>query len=242
MSLGSIERFHTPRPARNESHAEERIFAHGRDQRAGRGRVGTRVERRGGVRWRVAILAAAASARAGLGSAIVEAGGQVTVAAAPRFDAAHRVRRAAPDALLLAPGAIGDAEWSHLATIVPMVECATVLCLDDMRGGMVAGLDRAGFMALLAMPVGADQLGPVLDIAVARFRETYLLRRALAERKWIERAKGQIMARHGGTEEDAFRWLRQRAMDSRARLADVARAIVGDQESTMTSVGLEPRA
>lgn len=49
-------------------------------------------------------------------------------------------------------------------------------------------------------------------------------RRALNERKLIERAKGALMARMGLTEEAAFRALQKASMDHNRRLVDVAEA------------------
>ncbi|MDB5895128.1 MAG: antitermination regulator, partial [Rhodoferax sp.] len=47
-------------------------------------------------------------------------------------------------------------------------------------------------------------------------------RRALKERKVIERAKGMLMARLGLSEEAAFRVLQKTSMDQNRRLLDVA--------------------
>jgi AmiR/NasT family two-component response regulator len=49
-------------------------------------------------------------------------------------------------------------------------------------------------------------------------------RGALHERKVIERAKGLLMAHRGLTEDQAYRMLRQTAMDQKRRLVDVAEA------------------
>ena len=49
-------------------------------------------------------------------------------------------------------------------------------------------------------------------------------RRALHERKIIERAKGALMARLGLSEEAAFRALQKASMDHNRRLLDVAEA------------------
>ena len=49
-------------------------------------------------------------------------------------------------------------------------------------------------------------------------------RRALHERKVIERAKGALMSRLGMTEEAAFRALQKASMDHNRKLLDVAEA------------------
>lgn len=51
-------------------------------------------------------------------------------------------------------------------------------------------------------------------------------KQALHERKQIERAKGLLMQHRGATEEQAYRMLRQAAMEQSRRLADVAENVV----------------
>lgn len=50
---------------------------------------------------------------------------------------------------------------------------------------------------------------------------------ALTERKLIERAKGMLMEHRGMTEDQAYRMLRQTAMDRGKRLAEVAETVIG---------------
>ena len=87
---------------------------------------------------------------------------------------------------------------------------------------------RAGVAAFLVAPLQPAQLAPTLDLAVARFGDREVLRRKLAERKVIERAKGRLMTVARLSEDDAFRWLRTRAMQTRSTLADVAHTVLGD--------------
>ena len=74
---------------------------------------------------------------------------------------------------------------------------------------------------------------PVLDAAIARFRlmkrmraELAETKRALEDRKVIDRAKGLLMRARGITEDEAYARLRQTAMDQGRRLPDVATALV----------------
>lgn len=56
--------------------------------------------------------------------------------------------------------------------------------------------------------------------------ELTAVRAALDERKFVERAKGLLMAHHGVGEDEAYRLLRQTAMNQGRRLVDVARALL----------------
>ncbi|WP_114649245.1 nitrate regulatory protein [Pseudothauera hydrothermalis] len=84
--------------------------------------------------------------------------------------------------------------------------------------------------------LAADGLGPqlgrsVLDMLQAQSRrlqamsdELHAVRSALNERKVIERAKGLLMAHRGLSEEQAYKMLRQTAMNQGRRLVEVAEA------------------
>jgi response regulator NasT len=85
--------------------------------------------------------------------------------------------------------------------------------------------------------LSAERVRPVLEVAIARFKEFEALRReledarsSLADRKLIERAKGILMKHRGMAEEEAFRTLRKMAMDRKMRLAAVAREVVAAAE------------
>ena len=51
-------------------------------------------------------------------------------------------------------------------------------------------------------------------------------RKALRERKLIERAKGLIMAHQSMSEEEAYRFLRKTSMDQSKSMADMAQSIL----------------
>jgi response regulator NasT len=91
----------------------------------------------------------------------------------------------------------------------------------------------AGAMAYLVKPFGRKDLVPAVELAMSRFRELVALESEVAgltdrleTRKAIERAKGLLMARHGLTEPEAFRWIQRSAMDRRTTMKAVAQAIL----------------
>jgi AmiR/NasT family two-component response regulator len=57
--------------------------------------------------------------------------------------------------------------------------------------------------------------------------ELQAARQALNERKLIEKAKGLLMQHRQLTEEQAWRQLRQAAMEQNRRLVDVAERVIG---------------
>ena len=97
--------------------------------------------------------------------------------------------------------------------------------------------EAAGALAYLVKPVNENELPPAINIAMARFKELQALRTQVNEledsleaRKLIERAKGILMQRLGLNERDAYERLRQRARDKRAKMKDIAQAIIEAEE------------
>jgi len=175
------------------------------------------------ARLRVAVLDSHPFSRLRLATMVTNSGLEVGVAAAPGDDALELVVDTGCDAVLLAANDPGRL----IASAAPQFPRAVVVCSENTSVEMVHAAERIGAMGFLHKPVPAAQLGPTLAIAVARFTDALALRAALEDRKVIERAKGRLMTLHGTTEETAFRWLRRRAMNSRRRMADVARDVLG---------------
>ena len=83
----------------------------------------------------------------------------------------------------------------------------------------------------------SEELAPAVELAIARFAElaraageAATLRRALEDRKTIERAKGLLMDRLGLTEAVAFRLLQKSAMDPRVAIAALAERLIAGED------------
>ena len=92
---------------------------------------------------------------------------------------------------------------------------------------------KAGVSAYVVDDINPRRVKPILEVAVARFKEFQALREelektrnSLAERKVVDRAKGILMKKRGMDEEAAYQALRKLAMDRNQRLAEVARTVV----------------
>lgn len=108
-----------------------------------------------------------------------------------------------------------------------------VMFVDHADGGMIEEAMKAGVSAYVIDGLSAQRVKPVVDVAIARFREFQALRdelertkTTLQERKVIDRAKGILMEQRKLNEEDAYRTLRRLAMDQNQRLVDVARNLI----------------
>jgi len=92
---------------------------------------------------------------------------------------------------------------------------------------------RAGVSAYMLEGINQAQIMPIVEVAMARFREFQALQQELedtksklAERKTIEKAKGLLMSRKGLDEDSAYQLLRKSAMSQNKRLIEVAQMLV----------------
>lgn len=118
------------------------------------------------------------------------------------------------------------------------LERPVALFVDQSDAGLTKIAIEAGVSAYVVDGLRADRLKPILDAAVARFtmfrqmrNELATTRRALEERKIIDRAKGILMKARGLDEAAAYALLRRTAMDQGRKVVDVA-------ESLVTAAGL----
>lgn len=107
------------------------------------------------------------------------------------------------------------------------------LFVDEDKEGLAKAAIESGISAYVVNGLSADRLRPVLDTAIARFNmvgrmrtELAQAKRALEERKVIDRAKGLLMKARGIDEEAAYALLRRTAMDQGRKVVDVAQALV----------------
>ena len=105
--------------------------------------------------------------------------------------------------------------------------------VDKSDAGLSAAAIEAGISTYVVDGLQPGRVQPILDAAIARFRMFQRMRtelaetkRALEERKVIDRAKGMLMKARGVNEDEAYALLRKTAMDQGKRVADVAQALV----------------
>lgn len=104
---------------------------------------------------------------------------------------------------------------------------------------LVQGAAQSGVMGYLVKPVQETDLGPAIEVALARYHdlvdaeaEADELEEQLETRKLVDRAKGLLMDREGLTEADAFRRIQKLSMNTRKTMKEIAQAIILTQEVT----------
>ena len=88
-------------------------------------------------------------------------------------------------------------------------------------------------LAYLVKPIGRADLQPAIALAARRFAEWQKLRaeasdlrEALADRRFIEQAKGILMRAAGLSEKDAFRRLQELASENNKKLVEAAHMVL----------------
>jgi two-component system, response regulator PdtaR len=186
-----------------------------------------------GPRWRIVVIDDHAPSRALVAATVTALGGAVIAEADTIAAGVEIVARVQPDVAVLAVGLPDGDGVDAAAAIMQRAPCPIVVLSSRAEDPVVQRARLAGAMAYLVKPLRPEELGPAIELAIARFaeleaanREIALLRRTLDERKTVERAKGLLMTRLGLTEAAAFRMLQKTAMDRRIAIAALAEALL----------------
>jgi response regulator NasT len=146
---------------------------------------------------------------------------------------ARRIVARNPDLVLIDAGNPSRDMLEDLALATAPLERPVAMFVDQTDGSLTRAAIEAGMSAYVVDGLRADRIKPILDAAIARFHmlqkmrlELAETRRALEDRKVIDRAKGVLMRARGITEEEAYALLRKTAMDQGRKLAEVATALV----------------
>jgi len=180
------------------------------------------------------VLVDADEARAAmLREALAGSGYRIDAVVGPRDDLVAAMRHHKPGLVIV------DIESPDRDTLESMRVLAgdgtqpIVMFVDESDETATVEAIRAGVSAYIVDGLAPNRVKPILDVAVARFREHERLKRelleartSLEERKLIDRAKGILMDSRGLGEDAAYKALRKLAMDRKQRLADVARELI----------------
>lgn len=172
-----------------------------------------------------------------LEDALRAAGCDVVASMILRADLQNDVNAAQPDVVIVDMECPDRDVLEDMSRITRHQPRPIVMFVDRSDSESIQAAVQAGVSAYVVGGLSAERVRPVLEVAIARFKEFQSLRSelesaksTLVERKVIERAKGLLMKHRGMAEEDAFRALRKMAMDRKIRIAAVAREVVAAAE------------
>ena len=165
--------------------------------------------------------------------ALREAGDFEIRVIADRAGLARQIAQRQPDVVLVNLTDPSRDTIEELTLATGPLERPVALFVDRSDAGLSTAAIEAGLSAYVVDGLTPARVAPILDAAIARFRMMQRMRtelaetkRALEERKVIDRAKGLLMRARAIPEDEAYALLRKTAMDQGRRVADVAEALV----------------
>ena len=185
---------------------------------------------------RIVIAEDEALIRLDLKETLEEEGYEVVGAVGRGDEAVDLVRELHPDLAILdikMPGLDGIAAARQ---ITESRRAAVLILTAFSQRDLIERARDAGALAYLVKPFQKADLLPALEVAIGRFQEMKALHdqavnlgEQLETRKVVDRAKGQLMDRHGLNEADAFSFIQKRAMRDRQTMKAVAARIIDGQ-------------
>ncbi len=183
--------------------------------------------------YRIAIAVSDPVDRIRLREFLLRSGHEIVLEASNSEDLIRRCNTASTQLIVTDIGecSIDCLEAAHSLLLQHNVPAIVVAGADD--DNCVNRVNACGALAYLTKPVQQNELAAAISIAMRRFEELQLLRhevvdarRALEERKFVERAKGIIMKKRQMDEPAAFSCLQELARNHRKTLVEVAKSIV----------------
>jgi two-component system, response regulator / RNA-binding antiterminator len=145
----------------------------------------------------------------------------------------ERISQLQPDLIIIDAESDARDVLEHIVIASRDERRPIVLFTEDEDTSSMDAAMAAGVSAYIVAGLQAERIKPVLNVALARFRQEQKLlaelsetRHKLAERKVIDRAKGILMSNQRLTEDQAYQKLRSMAMNKNLKLAEIAQRII----------------
>lgn len=137
------------------------------------------------------------------------------------------------DVVIVNADIANEAVFANLTDINKTKPKPIVMFAKKSNSEMANSAIKSGVNAYIVDGLEEKRVQPILDVAIARFREFQALkdeldatRSQLSERKAVEKAKGLLMKHKKIDEDMAYQLLRKMAMDKNKRIVDVAESMI----------------
>lgn len=164
---------------------------------------------------------------------LAEVGCEVVGYASSLDNLLHRVNVANPDVVLMDIESPSRDILDSLKSVQANAPRPIVMFTQDDNGETITRATRAGVSAYVVDGLSQKRVRPILDAAIERFvqfreltDELAKTRAKLSERKIVDQAKGILMKQRGMSEDEAYKAMRNLAMNKNKRLVDVAESII----------------
>ena len=145
----------------------------------------------------------------------------------------ERIAQLQPDLIIVDAESDGRDVLEHIVIATRDEPRPIVMFTEDEDTRTMDAAMAAGVSAYVVAGLSPERVKPVLNVALARFRQDQKVlaelndtRLKLAERKVVDRAKGILMSKQSLSEEAAYQKLRGMAMNKKMKLADIAQRII----------------
>lgn len=169
--------------------------------------------------------------------ALLATGNDVVARLSSTEDLLAAVRRVQPDVVLVDMDNPARDVLDNCAAVTQQVPRPIVLFARNSDPDTIAEAVRAGVTAYIVDGLSEPRLKPILDVAIARFREHQKLRdeleemrTRLADRRDVERAKAMLAKLRKLDEAAAYALLRRSAMARRITIGEAARTMLAAAE------------
>lgn len=184
-------------------------------------------------RTRVIIADDESVIRADLREMLTALGYLVIAEAADGLSALNSARELKPDVVIM-DIKMPNMDGIEAARVLTQERIAPVLLLTAYsQRDLVDRAKEAGVVGYLVKPFREQEIGPAIDIALARFQEFRELEKQVGDlketletRKLVDRAKGILMDTQHLTEAEAFRKIQKMSMNTRKPMREIAEAII----------------
>jgi two-component system, response regulator / RNA-binding antiterminator len=164
---------------------------------------------------------------------LVLAGHETTDVAAPDAPLPAAVAQSQPDAIVLETRSPKLDLLDRIVDAMGEKPLPLVIFANDPSEQTISQAVRAGAAAYVVDGLDPARVPVILQVALARFEfltdlrsELTIAQQKLAERKFVERAKGLLMKARGLSEDEAYHTLRRMAMERNRRMGDVAKSVL----------------
>lgn len=106
------------------------------------------------------------------------------------------------------------------------IDCPVVLLTAYSDADTIDSAAAAGAFAFLSKPVKTTDLGPGIEMAIARYKDVRRLETRLRNRTVLDRAKGKLMDKFQLTEEEAHKRIHYAARRQNRTMGEVAEDII----------------
>lgn len=165
--------------------------------------------------------------------ALKDAGYEVVAVLSSHDNLLQHIEKVQPDVIIVDLESPNRDSLESMRIVTEHNPKPIVMFTNDADDSMISEAITAGVSAYVVDGFNESRIKPIMDVAIARFREFQSLRSelqktkdTLEERKVMDKAKGIVMSQRQCNEDEAYKTIRTLAMENNKRIIEVAEQII----------------